>query len=155
MSSSLRVCLAWLLCLGVAGSVSGCAQTSKKKPGRPVTRQKATPGGVQGSFEVQFEDVPVPARLKLVDQESFLVNKGSAAATHGQIRSLAATYSGRADVSDLVEFFMDEMPKRKWEFISRQSWGKTTHIDFRKDAEHCHILIRDQWLGATVMIRLY
>jgi len=154
MDRSGCVWLKTVLCLVALLVMAGCNQPEKQGQLRPTTKKRGTTG-VQGAFEVLFEDVPIPPTLKLVEHESFLVNRQAPASNRGQIRSLAAKYTGHADMANLVRFFMDEMPKRKWEPISRQAWGKTTHMDFRKEGENCHILIRKTWWHVVVLIRLY
>ncbi len=103
----------------------GCSSLSRSQPEAGMYGQ-ASANATQGSepSAYQFNDVPIPAEMKLQSDESFIMQTP-------QVKAGALVYTGWVDPSSLSTFFMRNMPQEGWTSLSYFQYGHYLLV-FRK-----------------------
>jgi hypothetical protein len=119
----------WPIVAGLlaAVGVSGCASSSTT----PGMRLQAQPKGYAA-------DVPLPEGFLLVE------NKSGERYESGKRQELRHVYRGRAEKSEVREFYRREMPLLRWVSESDTLTGGAYSLKFRKAHEVCDITISDR-----------
>ncbi|MBW1709596.1 MAG: hypothetical protein JRG97_03295 [Deltaproteobacteria bacterium] len=91
-----------------------------------------------------FEDIRIPAELKLDERRSFI---------HDMAGFKAGTlyFTGYVNSDSLVAFFKDSMLNDGWELKSTFRYPKTLHL-FEKSKKICIIIIKEELLTTKVEI---
>ncbi len=115
-----------LLSLAAALALAGCAQTTT---GTGATGQaggvSAGPPKDKGALNMIFPDFPVPRQLEVMTDESFILSLP-------QFRGGIIVLKGSIPPESVQNFFLAELPKRGWRFVSSLS-SKASFLAFRKD----------------------
>jgi len=82
---------------------------------------------------LKFDDVPVPAGLKFIPEDSF-------AFQNDLFRVALLRYSGRVAAEQAVSFYKEQMPLYGWEVINIVEYGTKT-LNFDRPEETCTIII--------------
>jgi len=93
-----------------------------------------------------FDDISVPSELTLDRQESFVYE------TPG-VKAGILVLKGRVDVSSLVSFFTESMPRHNWTFANSFKY-KSYILNFYKKDKSCLISIYDKLFTTVVEIRV-
>lgn len=125
-----RNIILWLMILGLIMGSSGCATM-------PSNSSEET-GGTQNrallvSGELKFNDVPIPAGFKVVQDESYLFQNDA-------LRVGLLKYYGRARRPELVSFYKEQMPLYNWSMINMFDYEKSV-LNFEKGNEICTITL--------------
>ncbi|MFQ5694280.1 MAG: hypothetical protein ACE5IM_14745, partial [Nitrospinota bacterium] len=97
--------------------------------------------------QYRFEDVPVPPKLKIDVNESFIF----------ETRSLKAgilVYHGSESIPEVVEFFKTEMPKHAWRLINSVEARGTVLLNFDKTGWSALIRVNRSTLTTDVEITI-
>ena len=114
----------------------GCA---KLKSINPLANKKRAAPTPQKNY--RFADLPVPARLTLDADASFILETPGTRA--GQL-----VYTGGNDYKATVTFYRNRMPNHGWKLISSVERGETS-MTFEKPGWLVTIFIRTSALGRT------
>lgn len=119
-----------LLGLVLSGLLAGCGvvRTESSADGREPTADAAP-----ASFFYQFEDVQVPAEMKLKDAETYIIQTGN-------VKSGVQTFYGRVETFSLVDWFKATMPRDGWALRSSLA-SKRSILVFEKPEKDCVIHI--------------
>jgi hypothetical protein len=120
-------------CLAALLIVSGCAGSKKSGP---------TAGPMPVYFD--FEDVLIPAELKVISSDSFVY-------TTAGITAGVVALKGRVDAKSLIDFFENNMPKDGWSQISAFKSPRTLLL-FRKEDRWCAIILTEKSFKTYVEI---
>ena len=103
----------------------GCSSLPRSQPEAGMYGQASANATQETeSFAYQFNDVPVPAEMKLQSDESFIMQTP-------QVKAGALVYTGWVDPSSLSTFFMRNMPQEGWTSLSYFQYGHYLLV-FRK-----------------------
>ena len=83
--------------------------------------------------KLRFDDLPVPAGFKLVQDKSFIFQ------TEGT-RVALLKYAGRAKQQDVLEFYKEQMLLYSWELLNVVEYGKSI-LNFERAGQSCIVTI--------------
>jgi len=115
-----------LLVAGLIMLTTGCATvprsstSSTSDMGEPIK-------ALMVSGELKFDDVPVPAGFKVVQDESYLFE-------NDLVRVGLLKYFGRAQRAELVSFYKEQMPLYNWSLVNVIDYEKSI-LNFEKGGE--------------------
>jgi len=102
--------------------------------------------GLPLSMQRRFEDIPLPQRLEEDAERTYVYETSSV-----QIGRMV--YTSRAEVNELSQFFIEQLPGSGWKLESvLQAEG--THLVFRKPGKRLEISIRTQGLARAQLLVL-
>ncbi len=83
---------------------------------------------------LKFADVPIPAGLKSLPQESYSFENAG-------VRVAVLKYQGRANIDQLINFYKEQMPMYNWNLINIIEYGQRL-LNFERENETCIITIQ-------------
>ena len=108
---------------------AGCATTNTNSSSG-YSQQGAT--GM--SSILKFEDVPVPAGFRLIDNESFTFQ-------NDRMRVGLLKYAGSPDANRVVAFYKEQMPMYNWDLINVIEYGQRV-MNFERSDQTCIVTIQ-------------
>jgi hypothetical protein len=130
--------------------LAGCASTIDRSDSTQPTSAKSNFGkwfgkGQESSvFYHDFEDVLIPADMKLLPKESILFETP-------RVKTGVLVYEGRVDAVSLFNFFMGNMPKDNWTVRSYFKYNRYL-IVFEKPEKDCIVTIVDRPMSTLLEI---
>ena len=118
----------WCKCLIVGAALVSLAALS----GCQKSDQAGAPQA-QFSNDVSFEDIPVPAKFKLVRKESYSFQNDVTRVGH-------LVYVGRSDINNVLAFFQQQMPLHGWQEMSYIDARSSTRY-YDKEGQTCIITV--------------
>ena len=118
-----------ILILGLIFIATGCATTSNSNSSGSMQA-----GNISIANILKFEDVPVPAGFKLIDNESFTFQNDN-------MRVGLLKYAGRPDANVVVNFYKEQMPIYNWDMINVIEYGQKI-MNFQRADQSCIITIQ-------------
>jgi hypothetical protein len=123
----------------------GCSSLPRSQPEAGMYGQASTNATQETeSFAYQFNDILVPAEMKLQSDESFIMQTP-------QVKAGALVYTGWVDPSSLSSFYMNNMPGAGWTPLSYFQYGHYLLV-FSKADKVCVIRINKGRLTTRVEI---
>jgi hypothetical protein len=86
------------------------------------------------SNTMKFDDVPVPAGFRIINNESF-------AFQNDRMRVGLLKYAGSPDANGVVAFYKEQMPMYNWDLINVIEYGERI-MNFERADQTCIITIR-------------
>lgn len=112
-------------------AVLGCATTSGSGSSSGGSAQQ----GAAGMANIlRFDDVPVPAGFRIIDNESFTFQ-------NDQMRVGLLKYGGMPNANKAVEFYKEQMPLYNWDLINVIEYGQRV-MNFERADQTCIITIQ-------------
>ncbi len=128
-----------ILLLFASAALFACATTKKEgAPSSPEMKSRAS--------YYDFEDVIIPAEMKLDSKNSFIYS-----AT--RYKAGVLTFNGRVEPESLALFFENNMPKDGWRPISVMKF-RGTMLVFLKEDRACVITIREGTFSTDLEVRV-
>lgn len=130
-----------VLVLLVLGMFAGCtaAKTSSGSGAEPVEHTYENP-----NFYYDFDDILIPKELNFQADESHVLD-------NKKFRVGIMRFTGRVEISDLIQFFINNMAKDNWERTATVK-GKISVLTFEKFNKSCVIKIDDSFASSTVTV---
>jgi len=110
-------------------AISGCATTSTSS-----SSGYSSSSSVGMSSILKFDDVPVPAGFKIIDNESF-------AFQNNNMRVGLLRYAGSPDANKVVQFYKEQMPMYNWDLINVIEYGQRV-MNFERSDQTCIVTIQ-------------
>jgi hypothetical protein len=137
----------WIICCisllaFVLINVVGCAESQfqKKSTAKPESNaEKEVKGEIPIYYD--FNDVLIPGELKLEREASFIYQ--TSGLTAGVL-----VFSGRVELSSLIDFFKNNMSKDNWQIISSIKSERNMML-FKKEKRWCVVSIKEKELFDT------
>lgn len=123
-------------CVGCRSAGKGIVQPSDEAPSLPA------------ASAVQYIDIPVPALFEYLPGRSF-----SSQGRDYRVGELV--YKGKADALDIIRFYHEQMPANGWQEVRNLDLGVRAILFFRKEQEHCIVIIERGTLSNTVRIWIH
>jgi len=120
MKSFKKLFFLFMICLLVTGALTGCSTTSGSR--------------IEPQAILKFADVPIPAGLKSLPQESYSFENAG-------VRVAVLKYQGKANIDQLINFFKEQMPMYNWNLINIIEYGQRL-LNFERENETCIITIQ-------------
>lgn len=117
-------------------SATGYSEAKASSPEAEQSESDAPPGEEQKEEQkveksYRLTDVPVPGKFKMDRDKTFIYESGS-------IKAGIITYTGRAKLEALVDFYKKNMPEYEWEMVSIFEHNDVT-IVYSKEGWRCNI----------------
>lgn len=160
-------CRVMVLCICLVTACGGCSRSSAPPPNPaghsqqapspsagpgvtygPPTVAPASPASVshsvRGAIFFQFNDIPLPAEMKVQAKDSYVFQSG-------QIKMGFLTLRGRVDSNSIIDFFAAALPREGWRLKAQFRCNRSLLI-FDKPDKVCTILIKEETYYAYVEI---
>lgn len=124
--------------------IAGCASLSYYSP--PGNESSIEEEGIKKAIKQKFDDIPVPEKMVLDAQNSFVFD-------NGEIRLANLKYSSRLSAEDVVAYFKKQLPLQGWELINMVEYG-ISRLSFAKEKESLEIAIYPERRGCKVILTL-
>jgi len=123
-------------------AITGCtgSQYQKKSTAKPESNAEKEAKG-ETPIYYDFNDVLIPGELKLEREASFIYQ--TAGLTAGVL-----VFSGRVELSSLIDFFKNNMSKDNWQIISSIKSERNMML-FKKEKRWCVVSIKEKELFDT------
>jgi hypothetical protein len=122
-----------------SAALFACATTKKEgAPSSPEMKSRAS--------YYDFEDVIIPAEMKLDSKNSFIYSTT-------RYKAGVLTFNGRVEAESLALFFQNNMPKDGWRPISVMKF-RGTMLVFLKEDRACVISIREGTFSTALEVRV-
>jgi len=131
----LLVCIVSVLCVGCV--TGGTKEGGTQDESLPVLKE-----GLLPSDSPRFDDVPVPEGFRINSDRSFVYEDS-------EIQIGFIEYTGRKELSDVVDFYREEMKNLGWQWLRDLEFGGIEMI-YSKEDRRCFIRIRSK-LGQTTI----
>jgi len=119
----------------IAGMIvcSGCSSTGwgRKSSSSSDTETMDTRKQLQVAADLRIDDVPVPVGFKLDAGDSF-------AFQNDYTRVGLLKYSGRANITEVINFYKEQMPLYNWILVNLVEYERSM-LNFEKDNQSCII----------------
>ncbi len=138
--------IAILVLCALVPIVSGCARNTAATASEPGSTEIST--GIPLAPDFRIPDIPVPAGFEFDREHSFVFQ--NAALDVGKIQ-----YSGNSAISDVAQFYMDEMPRYNWTILNVTE-HQTLTMFFDKENKSCQVVLSPKAIrGTTVQISFF
>lgn len=118
--------------------ISGCATLTGGSTAD--TRQ----GGVAMAKILKFDDIPVPAGFRMLNNESFTFQ-------NDQMRVGLLKYAGVPDANKVVEFYKEQMPTYNWDLVNVIEYGQRI-MNFERPGQSCIVTIQPEATRTVIAI---
>jgi hypothetical protein len=115
----------------------GCATNSADEKPQPL---------LEPQVNTRFSDIPVPARFRLIDEESYAFE------TSG-VRVALLKYQGKASPDQVLTFYKQQMAMNNWNFLNAIEYGQR-QLSFDREIETCTITLLPRGSSVTITISL-
>lgn len=126
--------------------IYGCAAQTLSEKATPLGESKQSKESEEVSMPLyyDFKDVPVPRKLKLQKEKSFVFRTN-------EFTTGILAFSGKVESESLISYFISKMPDDAWSFLS--SFKSTKNIlFFHKEDRFCIITISSRAFRTDVEI---
>lgn len=134
----LSICVLMFLIIGVFGA---CTPKSPSSDGGSHSAQE---NYEDLNYYYEFDDILIPKEIDFQSDESYTMD-------NKKFRVGIMRFTGRVEIQDLIQFFMNNMAKDNWERTTAVK-GKMSILSFEKFNKSCVIQIDDSFTRATVTI---
>ena len=117
----------------------GCASLT----GRDDSLSK-TPGILEPSATLKFNDVPVPSGFKILPQNSYSFESSG-------IRVGVLKYQGKANPDQVVNFYKEQMPMYNWDLLNIVEYGERL-MNFDRENETCIVSLLAKGNSVTITV---
>ncbi|MCF6289413.1 MAG: hypothetical protein L3J03_00190 [Desulfobacterales bacterium] len=135
----------WLLILGMALFLAGCAEMNFSGQGDETL---APPAPAPAPYAaVDFQDIQVPAELTWDRENSMSIKTESFAG--GTLK-----FDGRVEVNSLVDFFVNSMANNQWKLVGSVKYENIL-LAFTKPYKTCTISIFENKYSGKTSVYIY
>nr|WP_321259964.1 hypothetical protein [uncultured Pseudodesulfovibrio sp.] len=96
-------------------------------------------------YYLDFDDIMIPKEIDYNADDSYKLD-------NSKFRAAIMRFSGRVEVLELVQYFVNNMTKDNWTLISNNKASKVHVLNFEKFNKSCVIQIDDSFAKATTTI---
>jgi len=123
----------------IAFSLYGCADFPQKDDS-----MSKTPGVLEPSAMMKFNDVPVPAGFKILPQNSYSFESSG-------VRVGVLKYRGKANPEQVLSFYKQQMPMYNWSLLNVIEYGDRM-MNFERENETCIVSLYSK--GGTAILTI-
>jgi len=113
---------------------------------RPVTQKRKKLVSTKPPVRYRIADLPVPDNYRLDEDKSFIFETVN-------LKTGILVYSGGSDMTDVVEFYKEEMPKYGWSLVHLFQ-HKEANMLFEKEDWVCNITLKGSWSSNSLSLRI-
>nr|WP_321513301.1 hypothetical protein [uncultured Pseudodesulfovibrio sp.] len=96
-------------------------------------------------YYLDFDDIMIPKEIDYNADDSYKLD-------NAKFRAAIMRFSGRVEVIELVQYFINNMTKDNWTLVSNNKASKVHVMNFEKFNKSCVIQIDDSFAKATTTI---
>ncbi|NDV19974.1 hypothetical protein GO013_11130 [Pseudodesulfovibrio sp. JC047] len=135
-----RLVLPLLCVLGLMA----CTTTGTTSTGN-VSGQSPSAQYQEPDYYLDFDDIMIPKEISYKADDSYKLD-------NSKFRAAIMRFSGRVEVMELVQYFVNNMTKDNWTLLSNNKASKVHVLNFEKFNKSCVIQIDDSFATATTTI---
>ena len=124
--------------------LSGCITTGEKTVSEEDIEVQET--GLDASNKFRFDDLPVPAGFRLIEDKSFVFQNNAT-------RVALLKYAGRAKTEELISFYERKMLLYNWHLLNVVQYGKSV-LNFERGNQSCIVTIEPKTGKRIITISL-
>lgn len=133
-----------LIALIAVGTMAACTTTgttsSSTTNGQPETARYQEP-----DYYLDFDDIMIPKEIDYIEDDSYKLD-------NAKFRAAIMKFSGRVEILELVQYFINNMTKDNWTLISNNKASTVHVLNFEKFNKSCVIQIDDSFAYAKTTI---
>jgi len=126
------------------GLLAACTTTgsssSSSSNSQPEAQEYQEP-----DYYLDFDDIMIPKEIDYLEDESYKLD-------NAKFRAAIMRFSGRVEILELVQYFVNNMAKDNWTLISNNKAGTVHVLNFEKFNKSCVIQIDDTFAAAKTTI---
>jgi len=117
----------------------GCSTLSDNKGA-------ANPSLLEPQAILKFSDIPIPAGLKSLPDQSYSFESSG-------VRVGVLKYRGKNNPDQIVNFYKEQMPMYNWNLVNIVEYGQRL-LNFERDNETCIITMEPKWNSIILTVSL-
>ncbi|MCX5700170.1 MAG: hypothetical protein NTZ63_01310 [Candidatus Omnitrophica bacterium] len=117
-------------------TLTGCTSMFNKNSLEPLKSQVA----------LKFQDIPVPAGFRLLQQNSYSFESTG-------LRACVLRYQGPASIERVINFYKEQMPMYNWNLLNVMEYGDCV-MNFERETESCIINIAPKGSNSLISISM-
>lgn len=121
-----------------------CACTPKSRTSTQQETSAVSQGYENTHFYYEFDDILIPRELDFQSEDSYTLD-------NRKFRVGIMKFTGRVEIPDLLQFFINNMAKDNWERTTAVK-GKTSVLSFEKFNKSCVIQVEDTFARDTITV---
>ncbi len=125
----------------IVSSLSGCVDFPQKDDSL-----SKTPGVLEPSATMKFNDIPIPAGFKLLPQNSYSFESSG-------VRVGVLKYHGKGSPDQVISFYKEQMPMYSWNLLNIVEYGDRL-MNFERENETCIVSLVPKGSSAILTISL-
>lgn len=106
--------------------------------------KSANPGALEPQAILKFSDIPVPAGLKSLPDQSYSFESSG-------VRVGVLKYRGKNNPDQVVSFYKEQMPMYNWNLVNIVEYGQRL-MNFERENESCIITLEPK--GSAVILTI-
>ena len=111
-----------------------------------TTTQKGILSSKKPPVKYRIDDLPVPDRYKFNEDKSFVFETET-------IRTGILIYNGGSDITKVIDFYKEEMPKHGWSMIHMFQHKDATML-FQKENWICTVKLEGSWSSNVLSLTI-
>ncbi|BCS89027.1 hypothetical protein [Pseudodesulfovibrio sediminis] len=133
-----------LMVLVLLGLLGACTTTGSSSSSSSSS-QTASTDYQEPDYYLDFDDIMIPKEIDYVEKDSYKLD-------NSKFRAAIMKFSGRVEVLELVQYFLNNMAKDNWTLISNNKASTVHVLNFEKFNKSCVIHIDDSFASADTTI---
>ncbi|GAB4341692.1 MAG: hypothetical protein Kow0099_18580 [Candidatus Abyssubacteria bacterium] len=138
----LKLALTSFLCMALV-IMSGCSTIQRNTAADTEAGGENIATGIPLAPDFRIADIPVPAGFEFDREHSFVFQ-------NGVIDVGSIQYVGKEDITDVAQFYVDEMPRYNWTLLNVAE-HQTVTMTFDKPEKACQVLLSPKPVRGTVI----
>lgn len=133
-----------LLALIILSMFAACTTTGTSGSSEPVGRIQEDQYREPDAY-YDFDDILIPKAISYDEDGSYKLD-------NSKFRAAIMRFTGRVEVLELVQYFVNNMAKDNWTLVSNNKASKVHVLNFEKFNKSCVIYVDDGFGSATTTI---
>lgn len=133
-----------VLPLILLGMLAACTTTGSGNSGDTQSGAQAAEYQ-EPDYYYDFDDILIPKEISYVEDDSYKLD-------NSKFRAAIMKFTGRVEILELVQYFVNNMAKDNWTLISNNKASKVHVLNFEKFNKSCVIHVDDSFGSATTTI---
>jgi uncharacterized lipoprotein YajG len=141
----MRSILKILVLVTLLALFAGCASMQSSSSTSPESDTNAQANYQEPDYYLDFDDIMIPKEIDYNAKESYKLD-------NAKFRASIMRFSGRVKVTELIQYFLNNMTKDNWTLVSNNKASTIHVLNFEKFNKSCVIQVEDGFSTAATTI---